>query len=154
MNTLSSAEVRIIVGRDAETNTCKDGANLECLYTLLLLLTQTIKNSSAICIGLRWEVSFALWTACSYYILNRRLGVSLSRFGCFGDEISMFPVRNRTTMPRKPSHFTGFTIRSVKWNVLALCQRLYPYLLRVNNRTGLKVYFLAHKLHSAFSMQR
>jgi hypothetical protein len=90
MNTLPSAEVRIIVGRDVETNTCKGGASLECLYTLLLLqsivvLTQTIKNSSTLCNGLRCEVSFALWTACSCYILNTRLGVSLSRFGCFGD---------------------------------------------------------------------
>jgi hypothetical protein len=59
IDTLQSAEkMRINVGRDAETNTCKDGTSLEWLYTVLLLQSkvvsmQTIKSSSTLCSGWR-----------------------------------------------------------------------------------------------------
>jgi len=73
--------------------------------------------------------------------------------GRLGDEICMSPVRNRTTMPRKPRHCTllrhPFCEVKIYWHCVSDSN---PYLL--NNRTSLKVYFLSHTLHSASSVQR
>lgn len=50
------------------------------------------------------------------YSVKRRVGWAPTQAECFGKEKSLFPARNRTTVPRKsslyPTHYTNYDIHA------------------------------------------